>query len=311
MLPDQQETHMSNSSRSFAAATSLRDGMLAGLPVAERQLSLGGIRTAVLEGGSGPPMVLLHGPAAYAAHWAYVIPGLVATHRVIAPDLPGHGASSMHDSPLDVERVMTWLGELIDRTCDSPPVVIAQLQSGAIALRFAGNAGDRLRQLVLVDSFGLCPFQPTPEFGHAVAQYLATPTQETHRGLWKHCAFDLDRLRDRMGSQWEPFENYNLDRARAPGARNAVSVLMELFAFPAISSDLLARIIVPVSLIWGRHDRATPVSVAEQASARFGWPLHVIEDCADDPPIEQPEATLRSLHAALGTAAEPGARRKA
>jgi hypothetical protein len=42
--------------------------------------------------------------------------------------------------------------------------------------------------------------------------------------------------------------------------------------------------------------------VAEEASARYGWPLHVIEDAADDPPIEQPEAFLRALHTALETA---------
>ena len=33
--------------------------------------------------------------------------------------------------------------------------------------------------------------------------------------------------------------------------------------------------------------------------------LHVIEDAADDPPIEQPEAFLRALHAALKTPAAP------
>jgi hypothetical protein len=43
----------------------------------------------------------------------------------------------------------------------------------------------------------------------------------------------------------------------------------------------------------------TPLSVAEDASARFGWPLHVIENCNDDPPIEQPEAFLRTLRTAL------------
>ena len=32
---------------------------------------------------------------------------------------------------------------------------------------------------------------------------------------------------------------------------------------------------------------------------RFGWPLHVIEDCNDDPPFEQPEALLRTLRVAL------------
>ena len=39
-----------------------RRRLLAGLPVRERQLHLGGIATVVLEGGGGPPLVLLHGP---------------------------------------------------------------------------------------------------------------------------------------------------------------------------------------------------------------------------------------------------------
>ncbi|MGH7527453.1 MAG: alpha/beta fold hydrolase, partial [Gemmatimonadales bacterium] len=56
---------------------------------------------------------------------------------------------------------------------------------------------------------------------------------------------------------------------------------------------------VPTTLIWGRHDRATPLRTAEAASERYGWPLHVIEDSADDPPIEQPEAFLAALRTAL------------
>ena len=56
---------------------------------------------------------------------------------------------------------------------------------------------------------------------------------------------------------------------------------------------------MPTTLIWGRHDRATPLSVAEAASARYGWPLQVIENCNDDPPVEQPEALLRTLRDAL------------
>jgi pimeloyl-ACP methyl ester carboxylesterase len=52
-------------------------------------------------------------------------------------------------------------------------------------------------------------------------------------------------------------------------------------------------------LIWGRHDLATPLSVAEAASTRYGWPLQVIDDAADDPAVEQPEATVRALRRAL------------
>jgi ubiquinone/menaquinone biosynthesis C-methylase UbiE len=67
---------------------------------------------------------------------------------------------------------------------------------------------------------------------------------------------------------------------------------------------------VPTTLIWGRHDRATPLAVAEAASARFGWPLHVIENANDDPPVEQPEALLRVLRAALGRALRVGSKEK-
>ncbi len=70
-----------------------RERLLAGLPVTERRLSLNGVPTAVLEGGDGRPIVLLHGPGAYAAKWLRVIPDLVRTHRIIASDLPGHGSS--------------------------------------------------------------------------------------------------------------------------------------------------------------------------------------------------------------------------
>ena len=99
-----------------------RERLLAGLPVAERRLQLAGVSTAVLEGGAGPPVVLLHGPSGYAAHWMRVIPDLVTTHRVIAPDLPGHGASEVVDGPLQADHVLAWLGELIERTCDRRPL---------------------------------------------------------------------------------------------------------------------------------------------------------------------------------------------
>jgi pimeloyl-ACP methyl ester carboxylesterase len=76
---------------------------------------------------------------------------------------------------------------------------------------------------------------------------------------------------------------------------------MQEFGFPAIPSSTLSRIEVPVALIWGRHDRATPLVVAEAASQQFGWRLDVIDGAADDPTLEQPDAFLRALRRAIGT----------
>ena len=92
----------------------------------------------------------------------------------------------------------------------------------------------------------------------------------------------------------------NVELARTPSVQVALGALMEQFGGPPIDPAELARIAVPTTLIWGRHDLATRLAVAEAASADYGWPLHVIEDCADDPPIEQPEAFVAALRTASG-----------
>jgi FAD/FMN-containing dehydrogenase/pimeloyl-ACP methyl ester carboxylesterase len=280
-----------------------RDRLLDGIPATERRLELAGVSTAFLEGGEGPPVVLLHGPGGNAGAWLRVIPGLVRTHQVIAPDLPGQGASTLGgDGEPEADLVIAWLSELIESTCPSPPAVVGYALGGAIAARLAVHHGNRLSRLVLVDALGLAEFAPAPEFGQALAGFMAEPSEDTHELLWRRCALDLDAVRSGIGERWEAFEAYNVDRARTPSVQAALDGLMGEFGLSEIPGAELERIAVPTSLIWGRQDLATPLAVAEAVSARHGWPLHVIEDCADDPPIEQPEAFLRALRSELADA---------
>lgn len=281
------------------AGQDARERLLVAMPVTERRLYLAGISTAVLEGGEGPPVVLLHGPGEFAATWMRVIPDLTTTQRVIAPDLPGHGASEVGDGPLDAGRVFAWLDELIERTCPSPPVLVGHLLGGAIAARFASEHEDRVSRLVLVDAYGLGPFRPAPRFAAAMVGFIAWPTQRTQDLLFRGCFVDLDGLREQMGEHWEALAAYALDRARSPGLQTALRSLMPKLAMPAIPSSDLARIAVPTTLIWGRHDLQVRLGIAETASTRYGWPLHVIENAADDPAFEQPNAFLAALREAL------------
>ncbi len=174
--------------------------LLAGLPVTRRTCSPAGIETAVLEGGAGTPLVLLHGPAAGAAHWWRALPALCAAHAVVAPDLPGHGGPLPPGLVLDEQRVLDWLDELVDLTCSSPPVLVGHALGGAIAARFAADRPGRVAQLVLVDALGLRDFAPAPDFGAALHAYLGEPAPETHDALWQQCALDLPTLRERIGA---------------------------------------------------------------------------------------------------------------
>lgn len=272
-----------------------RETLLAALPVTQRRLPLAGISTAVLEGGAGPTVVLLHGPGGNATHWLGVIPELVSTHHVVVPDLPGQGASEITGDPLDADRVLCWLDQLIEHTCATPPILVGYALGGAIAARFAADHSARLRRLVLVDALGLSEFEPPPDFGLALHDFLTQPSDHTHDQLWRFCAVDLTRLRRRMGKLWEPFRAYNVERARTPAVQEALGVLMGQLGRPPVPPADLARITAPTTLIWGRHDLATPLRIAEAASARYGWPTQVIEDCADDPPVEAPQALVRRI----------------
>jgi pimeloyl-ACP methyl ester carboxylesterase len=284
-----------------------RGQLLAEIPVTERRLELAGVSTAVLEGGDGPPIVLLHGPGEFGAKWMRVIPELVKTNRVVAPDLPGHGTSEVTGGELDADRVLAWLEELIQSTCPSPPVLVGHVLGGAIAARFAGDRGEALSRLVLVDTLGLAPFRPAPSFALALIRFTVRPTERSYDRFMRRCSFDLDGLREQMGELWGPFEAYNLERARTASVKVAVRTLMKRVGVPAIPPADLERIAVPTTLIWGRHDLANRLRIAQAASARYGWPLHVIEDCADDPPRDQPEAFLEALRPALAPAGRSAA----
>ena len=281
-----------------------RDRLLAGLPVNDSRLELAGISTAVLEGGAGSPVVLLHGPGEFSAVWGRAIPELATSHRVIVPDLPGHGASGLPDGRLDVERVLDWLSELIDKTCDRPPTIAGHLLGGAIAIRFAAIRPDRVRSLVLVDTFGLSWNLPKLRFALPLAAYIVRPTEQTRDRFLDKCFVDFDGLREEVGDRWDAFGAQALEWAKSKTSKATLRSLMSGFGLRPIPAAYLAQITAPTSLIWGRHDLQTPLRVAEAASARYGWPLHVIDGARDDPFFEQPAAALRALLAELPADAE-------
>lgn len=279
----------------------LRARLLADVPVEERRLDLAGISTAVLEAGDGTPLVLLHGPGETAVKFKWNIPALATSFRVVAPDLPAHGASGTGADPgsLDTDRVLQWLGELIDRTCPEPPVLVGHVLGGAIAARFAVAHSDRIQHLVLVDSLGLARFRPAPRFALGLLGFQIRRTERAYTRFMHQCAHDLDDLQRRMGDDWDPFVAYNVELVRDEKSK-AVGKLFRQVGLPRIPDEDLARITAPTSLIWGRHDKANRLKKAEKVSDRFGWPLHVVDGVADDPARDRPEAFHTALHRALG-----------
>lgn len=99
--------------------------------------------------GSGPPLVLLHGWAMSSAVFVEVMPLLAASHRVLVPDLPGHGAS---DAPAAytltgmADDIALWLDAVGIERC----ALLGWSLGGQVAMQLAASRPQRVDRLLLV-----------------------------------------------------------------------------------------------------------------------------------------------------------------
>ncbi len=270
--------------------------LLKGLPVAEKRLELAGVSTSILTGGTGPEIVLLYGPGENYFWWMRIIPDLVITHKVIIPDLPGHGASRVLDNSFSPEQTFKWLSELIDQTCEEPPILVGHVLGGSIGARYAAMKDPKISKLVLVDSLGLNKFRPALRFAFELLRFTYFPTENNYKHFLPQCMYDLESLARQMGEKWDPFTAYNLELANDPEQKSMMQSLMMKIGIPKIPAEDLARIKLPTALIWGRHDLANKLYMAEKVSKKYNWPIHVIEETRDDPKLERPKEFLEALY---------------
>ena len=275
--------------------------LVEGLPVTTRRLDLAGVSTSLLEGGDGPPMVLLHGQGGFAGIMGVLIADLVDKYHVITPDLPGLGRSEVRGGTLDGPGVVRWLGELIAKTCDQPPIVLGISLGGSIGARFALERVHEISRLILVDSGSLGRFRPHPSVLLALIRFARKPNQAGAERFQRQVFLDIDHVRAQIGDRLTAIRDYQVDRAQQPSVHAANRTLLRKVGTKRIPDNELRKIKVPVALIWGRRDRVMSIKQAEQASAKFGWPLYPIEDAGHVPMVEQPVAFAAVLRAILET----------
>jgi pimeloyl-ACP methyl ester carboxylesterase len=196
--------------------------------------------------------------------------------------------------------MVAWLGELIAQTCAEPPTLVGVSLGGSLAAQYAIEHGDRVRRIVLVDSGSLGRFRPAPGVMLALIRYIRHPNPDTYDRFQRQVFFDPERVRPQRGDRAAAFRAYHIDRTSQPTVRAANRELLRRIGIRRIPADRLARISVPVALIWGRNDRVMRFRIAERASARFGWPLYAIENAGHAALVERPDAFLSALRSAIG-----------
>ena len=219
-------------------------------------VSVDGHKLHYLVGGSGRPVVLIHGLGSRAADWANLIPKLIAGgHRVYALDLLGYGLS---DQPKDADYSIANQAALVDDFLGQQQLRQVDLagwsMGGWIAMREALQHPDHVRRLVLLDSAGLrfklgfnpALFQPASPNDLAALEELLIPHPQP---LPSFLAMALLRRQVRIG--------WVVDRS-----------LQSMLTGADLVDNQVGSLTMPVLIGWGEQDRLIPLAV--------GYKLHAL-----------------------------------
>ncbi|WP_043833016.1 alpha/beta fold hydrolase [Muricoccus aerilatus] len=214
---------------------------------------LGAGRMVWHEWGAGSPLVLLHGGAGSWRHWLRNIEPLARHHRVLAPDMPGLGESSLPPPETDLWGLAALVAAgIAARLGPGTPYALAGFSFGAvIAGHVAARAGAELTSLILLGAGALgLPRQPIPLV--SVREREGEDRVAAHRE-------NLARLMiadpGRIDAEALAVQAWNSDHARFPSRRVTTATSLR---------DALDAVRTPLSVIYGEHDAITVPHLADR-----------------------------------------------
>lgn len=116
-------------------------------------VGVGGSTINVLDVGSGPPILFVHGFPLDHCMWRFQIDGLSKQNRVICPDLPGFGGSQATGKPMSMQGFADDLAAMLEALNVNEPVVYCGLSMGGyIGWQFWKNHSEKISHLVACDT---------------------------------------------------------------------------------------------------------------------------------------------------------------
>ena len=263
----------------------------------QRELETGGTRLVYAVGGDGTPLVLVHGLGGTIENWRALAPALAARHRLLVPDLPGHGGSSLLREAPDVDALADAVLEIVDAEKIRDAVWVGHSLGGLVALRAAVLRPDAVRGLVLAAAAGIGSATRAARVTLAVLG-VARPGRliAPHRHAWaksrlgRRAAFGWWGVADPDALDPEAAEAFLVGPAHHTDTRQAGRAL--LVSDPRTELD---RVPCPCLCLWGASDNWVRLEDGIEYARRLRAPLRTIAGCGHLLIGERPDACLAAI----------------
>jgi pimeloyl-ACP methyl ester carboxylesterase len=261
-----------------------------------QHITLHGQQLVFRTGGSGPVILLVHGMAGSSAMWLDAFGGLTEHFTVIAPDLPGHGASAKPRGDYSLGAFANVLRDLLISLGHDRATLVGQSLGGGVVMQFAYQFPERAERLVLVSSGGL------GQEVNVLLRVLTLPgsdyvlpiacTNWLHDAGLKVAAWMRNvgfHASPHMVQMWESYGSLADPETRTAFLQTLRSVVDQAGQRVSATNRLYLASRVPTMIVWGDNDRIIPVEQGYAAhDAIPGSRLEVFAGAGHFPHCEDP-----------------------
>ena len=261
-----------------------------------RDVTARGVRTRVLQAGdpTAPTVLLVHGFHASHRTFEDIVPALAEGFHVLVPDLPGFGASEK-PSPAryayGLETHAEALADLIAAFGVGRASLIGHGMGAAIALTLAAEHPELIQRLILEDA--LC--YPAPRT--VTSRLFLLPIvgallfKQLYGRVWFR-AYYRDLVYKKGFAIPTERVDWHYDAFNSPSARESAHAVLHAMLDTRPTVARLIRIVAPTLVVWGRHDRLSPVIAAHRLVRSIPNARLQILDAGHAPHEEHPLAFL-------------------
>ena len=242
-----------------------------------------GIEMTYEDVGSGPSVVLLHGYPFNRSMWADQMAELKKHHRVIVPDLRGHGGSAVSQAA-SMQTMATDVASLLETLNISRATIGGLSMGGYVALAFYRLFPLRVRSLVLADTRAQAD---TDEGKQNREQQAKKALREGMEGIADGL---LPKLLAPETVTKHPEIVKRLRGMMAETNPEGAAAALRGMAGRQDQTSFLSRIIAPTLILVGSEDAITPVADSELMHREIGGSrLKIIEGAGHVSNLERPE----------------------